>query len=405
MSRTLVVVLLVTALATGFSSSASADVPSGSPAATVQPVSTVRPITTATVWPNTTIQLNGTYAVSWQLEQGGSPVPGHTGSATGILVGGHASISVDGTGLADGSYDLVGTISVEDPVYGTIPATPFGTIMLVDTVPPAVDSITVSHPTLYPLLNANQVVNPTYPNKADFTVTMATPESGMTTQLYRGSTLVDGGRSLVLSGSVGVQGWSAGDVEYPAPVGRYTFSVSDYAGNPSSLTAFVDVSGLQWVTRTWTHTVTARASFVDAYVGRCSQIRRPSLRGWKGSLGLYSANTCKVRTWRASGVHTLHAVRVPDWVPVQSTVFLHTYGGAAKAKPRSTALVRWLNRDGTFSGGTRTPPRVGWTVTRYRGLGSVMWSDRYIGWGVRMDYARRYDLGKFRVEISWNAPG
>lgn len=183
------------------------------------------------------------------------------------------------------------------------------------------------------------------------------------------------------------------------PRGLYTLRLSDQYGTESEAHTTVRVEHL--VIKTWTREPTAAGSMVKSHVGRCSTLRKPSRRGWTGSLGYYSNTRCAVGEPEGI-VATRHRVRLPravrTWIPT-----LSVYGGAAKSRPTSTARV--------YPGLTAPLYVTSWagakirSSVRWRTIGEVETVSidgvDYARWQVGVGPHHKYDVKKFRITMRY----
>lgn len=353
---------------------------------------------------------NGTYALSWYLQaydmDSGTLIPGTSGptqTASGTLVNRYAeAVPVNVSGLSDGAYLPVATITVTDPDFGTYANVPVvaGGIITVDRTAADITAFTPAASTIYPLIksakrpgNVKLTVtgNFTYQEKAQIrnSVGAVIAEPTLEFESQNKATLV-------------WDGTNAGGT--PQAAGSYTVVVLDGNGNVSPKTAKIAVSGLRLVTKTFTKTVTARSSLVDQYVGKCSQLRKPSLRGWSGSLGFYANTKCHKTSWKASAVSTVHAISLPA-ADRYLDVRVNTYGGAAKARKSSTAGVRYLTTNGGWVADRLLTKKVGWHPGATWTANGIVFSDRSFGWGIATAAKDRYDVKSFTVVVRYQTLG
>lgn len=309
-----------------------------------------------------TAATDGSFTVEWHLEQSGVPVAGTGGTAGGTFVpsDGRARFTVDGTSLPDGQYDNVGTIVLTDSDGVTGPVQTFSGPVYVDKTGPALTSITVSRTTIYP-----RIASTKYPAKVVFRVTGDLDDVVRYSFVRAGKEWAepqreeqnpDGSRRLEWDGRAGFTGSPA------VPAGVYTLTAYDALQNPAAVVAQVTVSGLHYESRVWRRTITARASLVDRFVGRCATLRSPGSRGWRGSLGLYANTKCGSRQFQVGGVQTLHAVKVPVSASGKyGPISVDTYGGSARSKRGGTAVIGMLTKTDRYVNVYRTKSAVGRT--------------------------------------------
>lgn len=351
----------------------------------------------------------GTYSLAWHLEATGAPgvpVAGTDGTASGTLTLAGATdpaTLVGTTGLPDGDYQVVGTITVTDPDYGSfsdvaLSSDAFG----IDRSGPALTSITASPTTIYPLINTTK-----RPGSTKFTLNGAGVPAITSAKLYKNSTgaFIRNLNITPVSSTKATVAWSGKLLDgKAAPAGLYKLYVYDAEGNKSAAIGRVTVSDLRLVLKTWTRTVTASGSLVDSFVGRCSSLRRPSSRGWFGSLGFYANVRCDTQTWNASAVSTVHSVDLPS---AEQYLDLHvnTYGAAATSRPQSRGMIRYLTTSGNWTAETMLTRYLGNHIGPTRSATGLVFSDRSFGWGFATAYRDRYDVKKFTVVLHYKVLG
>lgn len=187
------------------------------------------------------------------------------------------------------------------------------------------------------------------------------------------------------------------------PAGVYTLRarVTDSSNNMSEFEKKVTVVREKIEHRTFRKIVTAYDSSYGQYVGRCSTLRRPSLRGWFGSFGLYSNTKC-TKTFDASYISTVHRLEVPASVTAYGFFQVSPYSGAAKAAPRSLAYLEYHKNNNDW----RASTRLGVALTRHPGervYGDKFVKEGHVTWGVYTARGARYDLKDFKVTIEYSA--
>lgn len=370
---------------------------------TPQPISSTRPTSTVTIhvqgvagFPHTT---------TWTLSADGSPVA--SGTASGMLSADSSlQLVLDANGLGDGLYMLKGEVKVPHPEYGTLVASFTEVGLGVDRTGPSVTGITVDHPTLYPRVNTAK-----YPQMAriDFIGQGLSSSDRVEVRSATGALLYSTWDNPVsASGEKLTVEWTAryGQTKGAVPPGTYSVLLLDQLGNPSTQAATVTVSTLHRVLKTYRVTVSAAGSLEGRFVGRCSQLRKPSLRRWSGSLGFYANTKCAKQSWNASAVSTSHAARLPaafDYRRLQ----ICTYGGAAKSRPSSRGYFRTMNDRGTWGSYGYLSKAVG-NHTSFTGSSGYndpdgfVFSDRYIVWGFVAAYKQRYDVKSFTLNLEYH---
>lgn len=363
------------------------------------------------------VDATGTYSMSWHLQKLVNDVPvdvpGSGGTASGTLAGvGQvlvtAPVIIPGAGLQDGQYVVAGTITVDDPDYGTFTDIPLpkDQELRVDTTGPAISSITTSQKTIYPLLSHNTTI---YKSSTQIVVNCSDPAQVAAVLIYRKTTdeLV---RTLTPSSycstrvSVTWNGRRTSNTGPAVPSGTYLVKVRDADGNISPTVGQVSVSGYRLLAKTWTRTFTPVSTLVDRYVGKCSTLRKPALRGWYNSLGYYANTSCSSQTSTNSVVSTVHAAFLPR-AAEYTDIRVKVYGGAAQSKPGSRALVRYLRTSGDW-GSEHT---LSGTLGTHDGMDVsakyLVFKDRSFGWGVYTGFGYRYEVKSFTLVLHYNVLG
>lgn len=195
------------------------------------------------------------------------------------------------------------------------------------------------------------------------------------------------------------------------PAGTYTVKgfLTDRSGTRSEKTTTVMVVRKHLATRTWTRTQTAAASYADwKYIGSCSTLRRPSLRGWSGSFGLYSNTRC-TKGFNPSIAETHHGMYVakPSNLRRYLDVRVSEYGGAAKSRPTSRQNLAYLSTGHEWRAATTLTAGLG----THHGLtrpASGFIHDRstaspWVYWAASVAEGRRYDVKSFTVRVRYEA--
>lgn len=213
-----------------------------------------------------------------------------------------------------------------------------------DKTPPTLQITGVSNATFYPARDGFKDL---------LTVAYAVSDDSTDTTLHRRAQVANGQGTAVLDRATDVaspgthsfswDGRNASGALQPKGDYTVTLTVSDSAGNVSTWTRAVTLSPKRIVNRTFRTTVGASRSTYDRQVGRCSTLRKPSLRGWTGSLGYYSNTRCRGRDV-ASMSATINRVSVPRAFRGRyGDLRINVYGGAARSRPSSSAALDYWN--------------------------------------------------------------
>lgn len=197
------------------------------------------------------------------------------------------------------------------------------------------------------------------------------------------------------------------------PAGDYTVTVTatDASGNtsePASTTVTLDRARL--VTRTYRKETRATTSTVSRQVGRCSTLRRPAGRGWRGSLGYYANTTCN-RSGRPSVVATVNGVLVPQALrdrragSFYKSVVVKTHGGAASGRARSKAVMQyWNRRKSEWFAVERMGSRLGTHAGRKVPSAPMIFpndGNPYLLWSLFTANGHRYDVRGYTVVLRY----
>lgn len=194
------------------------------------------------------------------------------------------------------------------------------------------------------------------------------------------------------------------------PTGTYTVTghLTDRSGTTSQKDTTVTVVRKHLANLTWTRTVTPAASYIRRYVGSCSTLRKPSLRGWSGSFGLYSNTKCR-NGFNASWSESHHAITVakPANLRRYLDVRISEYGGAAKARPTSTQRMAYLSTAKDWRATTTLSAGLGTHHGLIRPASSFI-QDRgtttpWLYWAAFVSDGRRYDVKSFTVRVRYEA--
>lgn len=355
--------------------------------ASVGPVATItqaNPTSTVTVDTDAT----GTYSLTWSLEQGETEIPGATVAGT-LDVNGAATFELDGTGLADGDYDIVTTITVTDPDIGELPSAGATGTVTIAQAGPAV-TLTRSVGTIYPLIATSS-----YPTLTRIDIAGdQTPVTGYVVQTASGKPV----RDLPLNWKIVWNGRNNDGKVVPA--GTYAVFALDADGNRSASSATVVVSRQTLVLRKFVREVTASGTLYDKYVGRCSILKTRSSRYTPGSLGYFSNSKCGTQTFSASAVSTAHALQIPDLgKPVD--MHIKVVGGASKGYAGSRGVLRYLTVSGNWAFETPVSTRYGIHQGPTTKLTKFLDKDNFLVWGFVTAYGSYYDVTRFTVVVRY----
>lgn len=195
------------------------------------------------------------------------------------------------------------------------------------------------------------------------------------------------------------------------PAGDYTltFTANDGTNEATPAVVPVTVSHKHLVTKRFEKTMTAAAAIIPGNtptVGECSVLRRPSLRDWAGSLGYYSNKKCE-KTFNKSLVQTIDGWLVPQAFQNRyHSLVIKLYGGAAKARPDSKALIQYLKaNDDVVQAkfmGSALGTHAGARVDNARAFIRHDDFDRpYVAWGLATANGHWYDVKNFTVVLTY----
>jgi hypothetical protein len=375
----------------------------------------VRPAPITAASPSTIVQVDTSaagqaYEIDWTASLSGGGGTPLTGTQTGTT---HADGSLDdftisGASLPDGQYDLSADVTMSDPATAatdTVLLQP--TTITVVRTPPAVTSVKATASTIYPQI-------------------AATPYPGTTTVAWTGSGFSDSDIAVVKNSAgqvlqpIGSSGSTSDGTGYyddwngttdgrtKVSPGTYTVVLEDPYGNESPATVTITVSPLHRIHKTYRTTVTAAGSLAGKFVGRCSQLRKPSLRRWHGSLGFYSNTKCGKQTWKASAVSTEQVARVPAAFSY-TELDIAAYGGAARSKPKSHGYLRMLGNNDRWTEAAPLKSAIGehpvWNFDKDNGAEGFVFPDREIAWGFITEAKGRYDVKSFTITLAYDVVG
>lgn len=192
------------------------------------------------------------------------------------------------------------------------------------------------------------------------------------------------------------------------PAGRYhvVASATDPAENVGQRLKPLTIDMKQLVLKTFKRTFGPSTILGAKFVGKCSVLRSPSLRGWRGSLGYYSNKRCKGREFVDTVAESDHG----PWVPLSfqgkyGTLRVTAYGGAATKRPGSKGGIwyyrpggqTWL-RAGTLGSAVRSYPMVKVQATPY-----INYDDGrpYVWFAVGAVEGNWYDVKTLTVELTF----
>jgi hypothetical protein len=354
-------------------------------------------------------ELTGTATITWHLEDPAAPgiMVGSEHITTGAaqLYGYLPKVTVPRTGLAHGSYVVVGEVdfasgaeqfgNIDDQAFTVDP-------FLVDTIAPTL-AVAANRSTIYPNVDTTK-----YPGEVIWIITGADHLDVGKAEVRSSTGTFAVPESVTKGTTKSVVRWdgltyTSGHAK-SVPTGYYKLMLWDKVGNPIAAKGVIKVDARRLVTKTWTKTVSASGSVEDQYVGRCSTLKRP-VRGWTGSLGYYANTKCGTDTSAASLVSTLHAVTLPNVGGAYSSVRVSMYGGSASARPGSRGVIRYLTNSGKWTSETTVTSTMGHHSGLQRVATGMVYSDRSFAWGFYTAYGHRYDVKNFTVVVRYHALG
>lgn len=212
-------------------------------------------------------------------------------------------------------------------------------------------------------------------------------------------------RASATSHSVAFNGRTSGGSLLPA--GRYTarVTVTDKAGNKTTVSRALSLSHKRIQKRTWTRTFKAGATLTrnGAFVQACSTLRKPSLRPWAGSLGYYSRTKC--HRDNADIVSTTNGIYVPKAFQNRyGTYQVSFYGGGARGTRGAYIVMGYLNNKNAFTHRVQG----GAAVRSYKGkvasAGNFVHDKTtkpYVLWTAGLTDGSRYDVKSFTVKLTY----
>lgn len=341
------------------------------------------------------------YTLAWHLESGGVEVAGTADSQTGSTsAAGAVPFAVGGEGVADGTYAIVGTLTLHLPEYGDVIAATTGGSVTIDRTAPTYTSRTQSRTKIFPYVNA-------YGYSAtvrwEFTGVSGNPTGNVIEIRASNGSLVN--RVKLERSSPDDPTWQASwtgrssATSKPVAAGTYSGTLLDAAGNPGPGVGWVTVSDKKLVYKTFRKKVQASGSTVGKYVGTCSTLKRP-VRGWVGSQGYYANTKCGTQTSKASEVNTVHEMKLPAAVKYLE-IRVETYGGSALSKPGSRGVVAYLENTGKWLRQSVTGTTVKTHLSPNATASRYIWPDRYFVWGFATAFGHRFDVRDFTVVLKY----
>lgn len=191
----------------------------------------------------------------------------------------------------------------------------------------------------------------------------------------------------------------------PAGSYRVRLTGTDDAGRTTTVTKTVAVSHKKIQKRTWTRTFKAGATLTrnGAFVQACSTLRKPSLRGWAGSLGYYSRTKCNRNN--ADIVSTTNGVYVPKAFQNRyGTYQVSFYGGGARGTRGAYIVMGYLNNKNDFThriqGGAAVRSYTG-KVASAGNFVHAKTTKPYVLWTAGLTDGSRYDVKSFTVRLTY----
>lgn len=317
---------------------------------------------------------------------------------------GNLSFPLVPSGVPSGRYELSFALHADDPDFGALDGTIEGSIdstIIVDLEPPGPASFEIDDTTIYPYIEG--MWSDAYPLTTEIAVSVPDQHNG-----DGRLEMIDSSGAVVRTRGISLFGWNwfewdgRDDDGNRVPAGAYQARVvaTDSAGNTTEAVGpTVEVSPAKLVERSLSRTLTPSKAVARHVVGRCSQLRRPSSRGWPGSLGLYSNVRCKGTT-RDSRVVTIYRVPVPRDRTSLGPFIVTAVGGAGSRAPRSTATVAFRTSNG-WQFPQELGPRLGSHEAHLDQPHS--YDGEPITFAIRVDGGNRYDLKRIRIHLSYMA--
>ena len=340
--------------------------------------------------------------VAWQL----TPVrAGGEASAGGFTASSDSSGHLDPPvvvplGTPDGDYTLTVTLDAEVEGYGPLRGSHSASVSLDSTAPTT--TLSVDRATIYFVQDGyqdTQVVHFSSSERGSSVLNVIDDSGKVLRRIGNYSQRADVVKTVEWNGRVW-EGMHIIDGDY-----RLQLLVTDRAGFTSTQELPIELRREELATATFHRTVTAKGSLTSKHVGRCSTLRSPSPRGWRGSLGLYSQTRCTARS--GSAVQTYHGMYVPKAVlhrydRVQVTV---TGGGATGKRHKPAYLVLgYIRTGGAFASRRQFGPALG-QHRGWRSEAQPLVFDKttrpYVIWTTGLSAGSRYDIKSFTVDLSY----
>lgn len=298
---------------------------------------------------------------------------------------------------------LLGLGLAVTPAAGTLAAPPDDTV-------PTLTVTGVTWPTFYPAPDRYKdtvEVSYTYSDEVDTLLDIHLEITDAADQL-----VLERVDQLGSPGSAGF-GWDGRDGSGTAlPAGDYTltFWATDAAGNTSPTDArTVTLDRGKLVTRTYRRDIRAKRSVVERDVRRCSTMPSP-VRGWEGSLGYYSNTRCNAEgtpsvAATVNGIYVPRAFKDKDYGSFYRSVVVKTWGGNARNRAGSKAVLQyWNRRRSTWYAdrimGSRLTSHAGRT-TAAAPMIHANDGKPYIIWSLLTANGHWYDVKKFSVVMKY----
>lgn len=354
------------------------------------------------------IQLDrsGTAYVKWSLLDVNSRITLVTGTTEPVTVGedGLIDVLLVGSEIPQHWYEFSAWVYLENE-YGSFTAKadhpdPDRRTFTVDLVAPTVTSISSTAGVIHPLTVApSGYATPGYVARTKVTANGADTSVAFLHIVSPAGAVVRRIRSGVGDDAI----WDGKNAQGAVvPPGQYRVYASDYVGNKNlDVSTVITVTGLRRTNKSWTRTVTPVKSLYDRYVGKCSKLRRPALRGWAGSFGYYANTRCKDVSPRASTVTTMHRVSLPAATGYYR-LQVAAYGGAARRSPRSQSSLYYLTTKDRLTKRATLESALGAQPGRsVKDPWNYLWQGRRFYWVVAASDRQLYEVKNFTVTVAY----